>query len=87
MDLQFFSKGFIKQMSLLGAVALLACPQMVSAEGLSLKSDAVNVVQQATEVKGVVYDATGLTVIGASVIEKDNPSNGTITDIYGNFTF
>lgn len=86
MDLQFFSKGFIKQMSLLGAVALLACPQMVSAEGLSLKSDAVNVVQQATEVKGVVYDATGLTVIGASVIEKDNPSNGTITDIDGNFT-
>ncbi len=25
-------------------------------------------------------------VIGASVIEKGNPANGTITDIYGNFS-
>ncbi len=86
MNLQFFSKGFIKQISLLSAAALLAYPQMVSAEGQSLGSDAVGIVQQAIEVKGVVYDATGLSVIGASVIEKDNPSNGTITDMDGNFT-
>ncbi len=37
-------------------------------------------------VKGTVLDATGETVIGASVVEKGNASNGTITDIDGNFS-
>ncbi|MCD7940405.1 MAG: TonB-dependent receptor [Bacteroides intestinalis] len=36
-------------------------------------------------VKGVVKDATGESVIGASVVQKGT-SNGTITDIDGNFT-
>lgn len=36
-------------------------------------------------VKGHVKDAMG-EVIGANVIEKGNPSNGTITDLDGNFT-
>ncbi|MCD8182615.1 MAG: SusC/RagA family TonB-linked outer membrane protein [Bacteroides sp.] len=36
-------------------------------------------------VKGVVNDAMG-PVIGASVVEKENTSNGTITDIDGNFS-
>ena len=86
MNLHLFSKSFIKQMSLLGTAALLAYPQMVSAESTTSGSGIVNVVQQTTiEAKGVVSDATGLTVIGASVIEKGNPSNGTITDIDGNF--
>ena len=34
----------------------------------------------------VVKDKTGETVIGASVVEKGNTSNGTITDIDGNYT-
>ena len=87
MNLHLFSRSFIKQMSLLGTAALLAYPQVVSAESTTGESGIVTVVQQTTvEVKGVVYDPTGLTVIGASVIEKGNPSNGTITDIDGNFT-
>ena len=36
-------------------------------------------------VKGHVKDAMG-EVIGANVVEKVNPSNGTITDLDGNFT-
>lgn len=36
-------------------------------------------------VKGVVKDATGESVIGASVVQKGT-SNGIITDIDGNFT-
>lgn len=36
-------------------------------------------------VKGHVKDAMG-EVIGANVVEKGNPSNGTITDLDGNFT-
>lgn len=41
--------------------------------------------QQTTAVTGVVSDATG-PVIGASVIEKGNTTNGTITDLDGKFT-
>lgn len=39
---------------------------------------------QKVSVKGVVKDATGESVIGASVIEKGT-TNGTITDFDGNF--
>ena len=41
--------------------------------------------QNAT-VTGTVKDKTGETVIGASVVQKGNTGNGTITDIDGNFT-
>ncbi len=37
-------------------------------------------------VKGHVKDATGLEVIGANVVEKGDTTNGTITDLDGNFT-
>lgn len=37
-------------------------------------------------VKGVVVDDSGETIIGASVVEKGNPSNGVATDIDGAFT-
>ena len=41
---------------------------------------------QTVTVKGTVTDKTGETVIGASVVEKGNTGNGTITDIDGNFS-
>ncbi|MBE6283508.1 MAG: TonB-dependent receptor [Mediterranea massiliensis] len=37
-------------------------------------------------VKGHVKDASGLEVIGANIIEKGNPTNGTTSDLEGNFT-
>ena len=40
---------------------------------------------QTIQVKGTVLDGSGMTVIGASVLEK-GPTNGVITDIDGNFT-
>ena len=42
--------------------------------------------QQAGICKGLVKDATGESVIGASVVEKGNTTNGTITDLDGNFS-
>ena len=42
--------------------------------------------QQKQSVSGVVKDSTGEPVIGANIREKGNPSNGTITDIDGNFS-
>ena len=38
-----------------------------------------------TTAKGVVTDATGEAVIGATVVEKGNPSNAAVTDFDGNF--
>ena len=37
-------------------------------------------------VKGTVVDKSDIPVIGASVLEVGNPTNGTITDMDGNFT-
>lgn len=41
--------------------------------------------QKGITVKGTVFDSTGETVIGASVVVKGNNSIGTISDIDGNF--
>lgn len=46
----------------------------------------LSVSAQNVTVKGTVKDKTGETVIGASVVQKGNTSNGTITDIDGNFS-
>jgi TonB-linked SusC/RagA family outer membrane protein len=39
-----------------------------------------------TTAKGTVIDNTGEPVIGATVVEKGNPKNATVTDFDGNFT-
>lgn len=46
----------------------------------------LSVSAQNVTVKGTVKDNTGETVIGASVVEKGNTTNGAITDLDGNFT-
>lgn len=45
----------------------------------------IDIVQQATACQGIVKDATGESIIGASVVVKGT-TNGTITDIDGNFS-
>ena len=42
--------------------------------------------QKQRKVSGIIKDTTGEPVIGASVVEKGNPTNGTITDIDGKFS-
>ncbi len=42
-------------------------------------------IQQATQIKGTVTDASNEPIIGASVLQKGT-TNGTITDLDGNFT-
>lgn len=46
----------------------------------------LSVSAQNVTVKGTVKDKTGETVIGASVVQKENTGNGTITDIDGNYS-
>ena len=45
-----------------------------------------NLSAQTITVTGTVIDPTGEPVIGASVIEKGNTSNGTVTDFDGNYS-
>lgn len=52
-----------------------------ASEGLSK----VGIVQQNSQCTGVVKDASGMTVIGASVVVKGTP-HGTVTDMDGRFT-
>lgn len=42
---------------------------------------------QSEKVSGVVVDNNGEPVIGASIVQKDNRKNATITDLDGNFSF
>lgn len=46
----------------------------------------LNVSAQTITATGNVKDATGEPIIGASIVEKGNTSNGTITNMDGNFT-
>ena len=52
---------------------------------LSKNESEIDIVQQTGICQGIVKDATGESVIGASVIVKGT-TNGTITDIDGNFS-
>lgn len=79
------SKRFIGKALLAGVVLLAASPQATRAERTWPAVDGQHVVQQSIEVKGTVSDAMG-PIIGATIIEKGNPTNGTVTDIDGNFT-
>ena len=70
-------------------MALLLCTGFIAMHpfAMSAKEDvsSLNVVQQQKSVSGVIKDSTGEPVIGANVREKDNPTNGTITDLDGKF--
>ena len=61
---------------------ITGCPLAVMAEGNETN---LEVVQQQIKVSGVVKDAMGEPVIGASIQEKGT-SNGIITDVNGNFS-
>lgn len=51
---------------------------------MMLSSTAVSA--QTINLTGTVNDPQGEPIVGASVIEKNKPTNGTVTDINGNFT-
>ena len=46
----------------------------------------VTMTSWAQGISGTVFDDQGEAVIGASIVEKSNPQNGTITDFDGKFT-
>ena len=60
-------------------------PVQAAQESMGITST-TSVQQNGTVIKGVVVDVNGEPIIGASVVEKGNPKNGTITDFDGNYT-
>ena len=69
------------------ALGLLVAPLPALAETEAPHADAVAAVnQQKVTISGIVKDAAGEPIIGASVIEKGNSLNGVITDVDGRFT-
>ena len=71
-----YSQAYVKAIACL----ILACGGALSTLAASETSSTD------VTVKGVVKDANGEAIIGASVIEKGNAKNGTVTDIDGNYT-
>ena len=67
-------------------LALSALPMGAAYAGNVTSPTAVQNVQAEEECKGVVLDATGEPMIGASVVVKGKSGLGTVTDIDGNFT-
>lgn len=64
---------------------LKVCVTLAVCMALLLNAPFLGAQNSTIKVKGVVNDAMG-TVIGASIVEKGNAGNGTITDIDGNFS-
>ena len=68
----------------IGLCSLLLCASPQAALADVSHADAVEAIQQTTQIKGTVVDNTGFGVIGAAVVVKGT-TNGTVTDFDGNF--
>ena len=76
-----------KRMLIPFAVGMMLCPATASAaDELSRSVSTTIQTQQNAQVSGRVVDATGEPLIGVSVVEKGNRTNGTVTDVDGNFS-
>lgn len=64
---------------------LKVCVTLAVCMALLLNAPSLGAQNSTIKLKGVVNDAMG-PVIGASIVEKGNTGNGTITDIDGNFS-
>ena len=82
-DLNVFRKALIG----LGISSSLFYPNNALADSyLTSKNEVTTTVQQTKKITGNVTNTAGEPIIGATVLEKGNTTNGTITDIDGNFT-
>ena len=82
-DLNVFRKVLIG----LGISSSLFYPNNALADSyLTSKNEVTTTVQQTKKFTGNVTNTAGEPIIGATVLEKGNTTNGTITDIDGNFT-
>jgi iron complex outermembrane receptor protein len=78
-------KGVLKTFSFF-FTTFLCFAQMTNAMPVVMTSEVPSSQQETVVVTGRVIDTSGNAIIGASVLEKEASSNGTITDLDGNFS-
>ena len=71
---------------LMGGGMMLCTTNATAADELARSVYNVAQTPQNQQVTGRVLDAAGEPLIGVSIVEKGNKSNGTVTDIDGNFS-
>lgn len=69
----------------LGMGAFLCFASPFSIHGEILSKDVQSLQQQTVRIKGTVVDRNGEPIVGATILVDGNSSNGTVTDIDGNF--
>ena len=82
-------KQKLSQTNRKAAAAFLLCTSLVAGHPFTSfaldESHAVLMAQQQQTIQGTVKTVTGEPIIGANVREQGKPTNGTITDLEGNF--
>lgn len=90
-DNHFTQKNIYKHFLLIMRTALLLlfinvlCSVANNSDNLSGEISSLTIQQQKKQIRGNVTDENGDAIIGANIIERGT-TNGTITDIDGNFT-
>ncbi len=88
-NLQFRGSSSKRFLSALAIILFFSATGRITVlANVPIVNDAYNVSEQlqSATIKGKVTDAKGEAVIGASVQEKGNPTNGVITDVNGQFS-
>lgn len=80
-----YADSTLKKASAALLALVLSAPMAMAETTSAVDSPMMDSVQQTIQVKGQVLDNTGVPVIGANVVVKGT-TNGTITDLDGNFT-
>ncbi len=77
--------SYLKSVLTLGVALLPVMGQMTYASDLQATNQSSTAQQNEMTIKGVILDATGLPIIGASIVEEGT-HRGTVSDYDGNFT-
>ena len=80
-----YADSTLKKASAALLALVLSAPMAMAEATSAVDLPVMDNVQQTIKVKGQVLDHTGVPVIGANVVVKGT-TNGTITDLDGNFT-
>lgn len=70
----------------LGGGMMLCATNALAADGITRSAYQAEQTQQNQQITGRVLDSAGEPLIGVSIVDKGNKTNGTVTDFDGKFT-
>lgn len=79
------SNAYVRALTCFALVVGSVTP-LLAESGMNEIPDVEVVSQNTVTINGIVLDSNGDPVIGATVVEKDNAKNGTITDVNGKYS-